>query len=294
MDGLLFEFSRKAVICDVGAALIDGQFGYQRLIESNFIKLIGFEPDDSKHKELQDVDGDVEFLPFFIGDGGEHKFHQNKFDLTNSLYPTNTSFIQHYNDLPYLMATQSTVPCQTVTLDEALDGRDVDFLKIDVQGASKMVLDHAPETLKRCLIVEAEAELNPLYRGEALFGEIDAVMRQHGYMLYRLGNISRLSILPTKLKETQEFIKFGQHGWCDPVYVPDHDRLMELEQEDIIRLAVMITLLYGLSDYAIHALFRLDQRDGTEFTMPFSKSLAENTPTTFTIDGKSCSILWEG
>jgi FkbM family methyltransferase len=57
------------------------------------------------------------------------------------------------------------------------------FLKVDVQGLEKDVINGAPETLRHTVAVEAELSLAPLYQGQALFAEMVDVLDRAGFHL---------------------------------------------------------------------------------------------------------------
>lgn len=87
----------------------------------------------------------------------------------------------------------STIRTETVTvvtLDELLLSRFEDrtrpYLKIDTQGSEGQILDGAKETLGRCIGVQLELSLVPLYEGQAQFEELMDRMRQLGFNLWAL------------------------------------------------------------------------------------------------------------
>ena len=285
----MFEFSRKSVICDVGAALIGDHFPYQTLMDAGLVKVIGFEPDEEALERLKKLPGDHEFLPHFIGDDGEHMFHINDSALTSSLLPSNTPFLANYQTIAHLMVTNKVIPCKTVTLDFALGDRDVDFLKIDVQGAAKLIVENAPKVLSRCPLIEVEVEFNPLYKDQPLFGDVDKVMREHGFMLYQIKHKQRLPLKPLQLD--QNSIQFyGQEGWCDAIYVPDHNRFEMLDYEDAIRLATLAALLFNAHDYTLHLLQKIDAKFKKNMANQFYEDLRNQRPFEFTVGGEGGQI----
>jgi FkbM family methyltransferase len=60
------------------------------------------------------------------------------------------------------------------------------FLKIDTQGYELPVLEGATRTLKRCVGVQAEMSLLPLYEGQVLFREIIGWLEQREFELWSL------------------------------------------------------------------------------------------------------------
>jgi len=62
-----------------------------------------------------------------------------------------------------------SVNVPTTTLDEYLYNSQIGefYLKIDVQGAEKLVLEGAENSLSKCMAVEFESSLTSLYKGES-------------------------------------------------------------------------------------------------------------------------------
>jgi FkbM family methyltransferase len=55
------------------------------------------------------------------------------------------------------------------------------FLKLDVQGGERDVLEGACKSLARCVGIQLEMSMSPLYRGESLFDELLTLMADKGY-----------------------------------------------------------------------------------------------------------------
>ncbi|MGL5889966.1 MAG: FkbM family methyltransferase, partial [Bacteroidia bacterium] len=70
-------------------------------------------------------------------------------------------------------------------LDQVLEGdnRNVDFLKIDVQGAELLVLRGAVNTLKQTSYVWVEVSFKPLYEHSTTFDEIYQFMNANNFQL---------------------------------------------------------------------------------------------------------------
>jgi hypothetical protein len=66
---------------------------------------------------------------------------------------------------------------------ELLDAAARLFLKIDVQGGEREVLDGGPITLSRAAGVELELSLAPLYRGQATLSELLLRLDREGFLI---------------------------------------------------------------------------------------------------------------
>lgn len=88
------------------------------------------------------------------------------------------------------LSVRERVTVQTRRLDDLLADTgtigDIDLMKIDTQGAELQVLRGATGTLARVRIIWVEVSFVRLYEGSALFADVHAFMKQHGFRLYSL------------------------------------------------------------------------------------------------------------
>ena len=175
--------ARPLAIVDVGAQELEGEQHVYAALDAHGLpnRIIGFEPLADKRDESQRRNPRITLYPTFIGDGGTHTFHINNFDATSSLLPLNRALTADLVDLSNL-ATVSTEQVATSTLDAVLaDTPYVDFLKLDIQGFELAALQHAGALLSRTNVVHCEVSFAEIYQGQALFSEVETLLRQHGF-----------------------------------------------------------------------------------------------------------------
>jgi FkbM family methyltransferase len=102
---------------------------------------------------------------------------------SSSLLPMLDLHIANAPDSAY--RGQERVPLQRLdSLQSHWSGaRERLFLKVDVQGLEKDVINGATETLERVVAVEAELSLAPLYEGQVLFAEMVSMLDRAGFHL---------------------------------------------------------------------------------------------------------------
>jgi FkbM family methyltransferase len=91
------------------------------------------------------------------------------------------------------MSGQEKIEVAVGTLDALCDEENIeriDLLKIDVQGAEKLLLAGAKNALRRTKYLQIEMLFVEHYRGCALFHELDELCRAAGFELHRLGDFS--------------------------------------------------------------------------------------------------------
>lgn len=163
------------------------------------VRLFGFDPDAAECERLNQLaEGTLRrFVPLALGaTTGTAQIHLAAEPACSSLY---TPDMETARDRPGL-ALITEVGVEQVDV-EALDiwaagegvGR-IDFLKIDTQGSGLAVLEGAEAALEATAVVEVEVEFNPIYLGQPLFSEVDTFLREHGFVLWRMANLTHYGL----------------------------------------------------------------------------------------------------
>ena len=181
----------RMVAADVGGA--EGIPGHWRVFDGSVFFYI-FEPhpqsltrlkanyEAGPHPELYCVLGDA-----LSGTGGSRTFYRTNEPTGSSLLAPNKAVIGPYaGDTYFFPCSESKV--ETRRLEDVLTERGepvLDLIKLDIQGAELEVLRGLGERrLGSLLLVEAEVGLHGSYVGQGTFGELDALLRDHGMDCY--------------------------------------------------------------------------------------------------------------
>ena len=162
--------------------------------------VVGFDPDASECERLRaNYRGpcDVRYVPVALGaTQGRAPLFVTDEPACSSLFepdPTLTATMPELAGARFARTTE----VELTTLDSSatqLGLAGADFLKLDTQGAELMVLQGAEASLRSTRALEVEVEFNPIYRGQPLFGDIDAHLRARGFVLWRLKNFAHYSV----------------------------------------------------------------------------------------------------
>ena len=250
---------RKFIYCDVGAR--GGLEGHPWRDLASLIDTISFEPDDEEFQRLLKVmkEGSRVFKYALHRGSGQATLHLTKSRGCSSLYPPNPDFLQNFPELDRY-SIEKDVTIQTISLDELSrqDGiDDIDFVKIDVQGAGLDVLKGSRNFLgSHILGVEIEVEFQPLYRGQALFADIDRFVHDIGFELMDL----RKSYWKKKDGVGCGALQ-GQLIFGDALYMKPPDAVVamcrDLDREERsakICMACFMGVAYGYLDYMLSLL----------------------------------------
>jgi FkbM family methyltransferase len=184
------------VIADVGAR--GGIESYWRNYAGD-ADFICFEPEPEECKRLNVKAAGTrrKFYPFALGARGEERpFYVAEFSHSSSLFAAREDFF--LRRFPYsTLRTVDTGKMRTVTLDQFAQEHNIgniDFIKVDVEGAELDVLTGAVGLFERGRIlgIKTELWLDPKLRGQPSYAELDQFLRSHGFRLFDV-ELSRYS-----------------------------------------------------------------------------------------------------
>jgi FkbM family methyltransferase len=263
-------------IADIGASLTgDGKTIYQDLLDSRKARLIAFEPDLSALTALRERYGPPHLcLPHFVGNGKSATFHETNWGPTGSLFEPNLPLLEKFHHLAEITRVVRTLPVDTVRLDDIPEIADVDFIKIDVQGAELMIFENAQRILSEVTLIQTEVNFVEMYKGMPLAADVDRMLRSLGFEWhFRFGSGYR-SFLPF-LNPENPHSAFNQELWGDVVYVRSWMKFDEIPARKLLKLAVLLNDLYGSYDLAHLAMAAVDRKLGTNYSENYAKWLSE-------------------
>ncbi|MGH6802387.1 MAG: FkbM family methyltransferase [Methyloceanibacter sp.] len=187
-----------------------------------FCRVIGFEPNHAEYEKILanatdlEMAGKLHDLPYrsirYVDKALADRVGRATLNITrgagaSSLLEPNIELLV---TMEYLFPYAKRFPDQfqvvtreeveTATLDTVAENEKlecVDYLKLDTQGTEYECLLGAETLLKerRVGVIKTEVEFLPLYKGQHLFGDIDAHLRSHGFMLLDLVFDSRHKVI---------------------------------------------------------------------------------------------------
>jgi FkbM family methyltransferase len=215
---------------------------------SRFVKYAGFDADEAECKRLManPPDGYKEYriYPYFLGEGGSVDFHLYNDRGMCSTYEIDPEFNRVF--LEAAVRTERTITLQSVALDEVASRERLDapdLLKLDTQGSELNVLRGASATLARTALVEVEVEFCPMYAGQPLFSDVDALLRSHDFELLYLNRC----FLPRK--RFYKGLSRGQLIFADALYGRGPSHLGGFSADRIARYIILLCH-YGHLDLA--------------------------------------------
>ncbi|CAB4329991.1 MAG: FkbM family methyltransferase [Actinobacteria bacterium] len=176
----------KLTIVDIGSVdLPNTPHMWAELANHCPVHVIGFDPLDEPKDEVSYPDFGKFGLTrttknVALGDGHTHTLHVNSDASTSSFFELDVR--EPYEHLSTL-TTVSSMQIPTSRMDDINLASPIDLLKMDIQGAELMVLEHALQTLKNVGTIYIEAGFTSYYKEQPLMPEIDIFLRSHGFRL---------------------------------------------------------------------------------------------------------------
>ncbi len=247
-------------ILDIGARS-EGDDSYQAVVDLGLAEVTGFEPDPASFAALQSRSGPYRYFQNFLGDGQEASFQVCAWPGCSSLLEPDPAIINLFCGIGAEAGANFSVISRhrvaTTRLDD-LPGIAPDLIKIDVQGAERLVLSHGSRALESALIVQCEVEFLPLYKDQPLFGEMQTFFQQRGFHLHKLIDVHGRTFRPLQLPDRRAAL--SQMLWADALFVRDISRLDRWSDDDLLKGALLLHDLYLSYDLVLVLLTAHDRR----------------------------------
>tara|TARA_B100001027_G_scaffold28697_1_gene16983 strand:- start:496 stop:1365 length:870 start_codon:yes stop_codon:yes gene_type:complete len=264
-------------IIEVGALKIQDQDEpfYELLDYFPSTKIIGFEIEKEICEKMnsQAKEG-VKYYSHALGkDNEQRKFYITQNPMCSSLYKPNEELIKLYNNFEVAYLKKET-KIETISLDyfvEKYEVGDVDFIKIDVQGAELDVFKGGSKTLKNVLKIVCEVEFIQHYENQPLFGEVSDYLSQYNLMFNKFLGLSGRALKPIMLNNNPNLP--SQHIWSDAVFVRHIQKIHSLNDEKLLKLGLLACVYYSL-DLTFYCLSEYDKRHSTSFAKNWMSKIA--------------------
>jgi FkbM family methyltransferase len=229
------------------------------------LKFVGFEPDSEEYNRLasQNTPGFTYFNAAVGGRDERRVLYVTRNAGCSSLLPPNQALYGQFKDCSADLEVIAKKDVDTISLDAFLPKSGIatiDFLHLDTQGTELDILRGASGFLSSSIVgVKCEVEFAPLYEGQALFGDVDAYLREHGFVLF---DLSRSRYRRAGFPDNA--LTRGQLLWGDAIYLRDYRCFAEAGNQLALFKLCLLAAHLQFHDYALEIL---------EFLLSKSESL---------------------
>tara|TARA_B100000989_G_scaffold164428_1_gene122898 strand:+ start:338 stop:1207 length:870 start_codon:yes stop_codon:yes gene_type:complete len=280
----LVEFIKKTnidisfKIIEIGALQIQDQKEpfYELLDYFPSSQIIGFEIEKEVCEKMNHNSREgIKYYPYALGKANEkRKLYITKHPMCCSLYKPNEELIKLYNNFEVAYLKEET-DIDTVSLDYFLDKYkigNIDFIKIDVQGAELDVFQGASKALKNVLKIVCEVEFVHHYQNQPLFGDVCNYLVKHDLMFNKFLGLSGRALKPIMLNNDPNLP--SQHIWSDAVFVHHVQKIKNLTDEQILKLSLLSCVYFSL-DLTFYCLSEYDKRYSTSYAKEWMNKIGK-------------------
>ena len=256
---------------DIGANPIesDGLPPYQTLLDAGHAKVVGFEPNPDALKILNDRKGPNElYLSHAVFDGTDQELKVCNSQGMTSLLEPNIELLGFFHGFPDWGKVINRVPLTTVRLDDVDDIKNIDLLKIDIQGGELKVFRNGMDRLKDCLVIQTEVNFLQMYKDQPLFSEVELFLRSQGFLFHKFDILHSRVVQPTK-KNDDIYAGMSQVFWTDAIFVKDFTNFNLLSPDKLKKLALILHDIYDSFDLSMRALMACDAKTGTTYVSEY-------------------------
>ncbi|MDB9750804.1 FkbM family methyltransferase [Candidatus Pelagibacter ubique] len=240
-------------------------------------RIIGFEIEKAVCEKMnsQSLKG-VKYYPHALGKANEkRKLYITQHPMCCSLYKPNEEFIKLYNNFEIAYLKKET-EIDTISLDYFIDKHDVgniDFIKIDVQGAELDIFKGGSKALKNVLKIVCEVEFVQHYENQPLFGDVCNYLSQHDIMFNKFLGLAGRALKPIMLNNDPNIP--SQHIWSDAVFVHHIQKIHNLSDIQLIKLSLLACVYYSL-DLTFYCLSEYDKRNSSSFAKDWMSKISNS------------------
>lgn len=269
---------KRIEVLDIGA-MAEHTPRYDALSRQGICRVTGFEANqDQIGSSLAAMPAGSVVLPYALGDGRPGTLHVTRYPGCSSLLESNAEVIEMFVSIGASSPTGNfhvveRRPIETHRLDDIPECPSADYLKLDVQGAELMIMQNGLEKLSKAVVIETEVEFVEVYCGQPLMGEIQVFLREHGFVLHKLIDISGRNFRPFGVKNPIDAT--SQFLWADAVFVKDFSRLRDYTPAQMLTAAVILHDAYLSYDMAHLMLYAYDIVTGSVFAETYREKLGD-------------------
>jgi FkbM family methyltransferase len=257
-DGLsdLVQPQRLTSVVDIGANPIDGDAPYKAMLQCGLCQLIGFDPQPDALTRLNARKTELEtYLPYAVGDGDAHSLKVCRGIGFASLLQPDEKALTHFPRFSELGRVVSDIKLTTRRLDDIAEIKEIDFLKIDIQGSELSVFRNGRLRLAEAVAIQTEVSFVPLYKNQPVFGDVDLELRSLGFIPHMFAAINKKMIAPMMGPDAAAAL--NQVVEADVVYVRDFVKADAMGNEQLKHLALIAHHCYGSFDLAVNCIHHL-------------------------------------
>lgn len=262
-SGFSWQLPGKIVVIDNCAKLISQQ-GFDDLLGLNALGVVAFDPASrvitpDKYAGSKDVQL---FQHAVLGSGQQAMLHACLDPgMSSVLEPLPVE--QQYGSNPQGVQVIAKLPISTIALDSINGLESLDWLILDHLSNVMVILEHGENILKDTLLIQVCIPFQATHQRQPNLAELQHWMARHGFRFYRFNNEQYRSHLPDSICDEQR--QATELVSADAIFLPSHERTIQLSDEQRTKLAFLLHTVFGAKDMAYKLLVGIDERVAEQY-----------------------------
>ena len=261
-DGFNWEIQGQVVTIDNACKVLRDR-ALSLMIKSRAFAIIAFDPQSLVQKpEVYENSQNIQlFQHALLGDGQPATLHAC---MAPTLSSTLKPLPAEQQPLGKRDGTRllTTLPINTIALD-SIEGISLDWLVLDGLSDAATILEHGKKALTNTLLIEVSAVFQPTHERQPNLAELQHWASRHGFRFYCLNAPSYISHLPERVSTEKR--QATELESADAIFIPSHDRMANLSDNECTKLAFLMHTVYGIKDMAYELLAKVSQEKAEEY-----------------------------
>ncbi len=208
------------------------------------------------------------------------KFFITKKPTCSSILEPNREFLDKFPN-PSRHDIVETKIVKTSTISKEFSGNQIDFIKIDIQGAELNALKGIKEVIENCLGFELEIQFAKLYKNAANFSELNNFLIEKEFVFIDFVNLCRW--------ERNEYNSYGQMAFGDGLWLRSPEYISSRLPNKVPQY-ITICSLYGRYDL-IYKVIELSSIGLSAESMKILKKLVRRQSLSRSLHSKLSSLI---
>ena len=229
-------------IMDVGASGATERNKFNFAIDNNISKIYKFDYGEDKK-----INNEIFFDKILWSEEKEMSFYISKNRVASSLFKVDLEKLKHFDNFES-HKTIDTKKIKTSKASQIKELIDIDFAKIDVEGAELNILEGMEKNINNIIGLEVEVQFMERYINSPTFEKIDKFLKEKDFELYILNQESWL-------RKEHKSNSDSNHKliWADAIYFIKLDKLINSDEKNIknsVEKLIFFYVFYKLYDEA--------------------------------------------
>ena len=249
------------------------------------LNYIGVEPDERSNKELENkkLFKNIKILNKFAWNKKTKvEFNLCKTPTVSSAYKPNRQLLNQFPNAQRfdvikteLLQAEPLFKNQSEPLFKERVDREIDFIKLDIQGGELNALKGLGDSIDDCLGMEIEVEFSEMYKSQPLFGDVHSFLKNKGFYFCDFVNLCRW--------ERDSYNGFGRCMFGDGLWLREL-KTLELKNSEAYLKYAAICAIYGKINEALHSIQILEEETPAGFREILLKQLKQQKKERKTFD----------